>query len=328
MDRGDTIGSRYARQMVLAEIGPEGQELLQRARVLVVGAGGLGSFVLPALAGAGVGKLVIVDHDVVDLSNLHRQPLFRMADIGKPKAEAACAAIHALNPEIACEAVVARLEPDNAEALVARVDLVVDAADSLAVSYILSDHCMAQGRPLVSASVLEQRGYVGAFCAGAPSYRAVFPDMPTVIGSCALNGVFGSAVGVLGSLQAHIALQLLLGHEPSPLGRLVTVDLKSLSFGGFDFSGAEEPAGPPIPFIGRANLRQGDVIIELRDAEEAPQAITADALRILPQNITEAQLPEDRRVVLCCRSGVRAFRAANLLRRRGLRDLALLAAGE
>ncbi|WP_137389339.1 HesA/MoeB/ThiF family protein [Rhodoligotrophos defluvii] len=335
MDRSDQVNPRYARhnpryarQAVLAEIGPAGQQRLAEARVLVVGAGGLGSYVLQALAGAGVGHLAIIDHDRVDLSNLHRQPLFRMNDIGRPKAEAAAEAVRALNPEVESRTSVERLQSDNADRFVEQADLVVDAADSLAVTYILSDACMMQAKPLVSASVLEQRGYVGAFCGGAPSYRAVFPDMPTVIGSCAQNGVFGSAVGVLGSLQAHIVLQLILGHHPSPLGRLVTVDLKSLSFGGFDFSAAEEPTGTPIPFISLANVERADLVVELRDESEAPQPVTAEALRILPADIGSAELPHDRRVVLCCRSGIRAFRAANVLRRRGFDRLAVLAAGE
>ena len=319
---------RYARQIILADVGRDGQQALNRASVLVIGAGGLGSFILPILAGAGIGRLAVVDHDRVELSNLHRQPLFRMDDIGRPKAEAACAALAAYNPEITLVPHVERLEPGNAPALVAQADLVVDAADSLAVTYILSDACRDAGKPLVSASVLEQRGYVGAFCGGAPSYRAVFPDMPTTVGSCALNGVLGSSVGVIGSLEAHIALQLLLKQTPSPLGRLISLDLKTLTFGGFRFLDAAMEEGPGMPFIGHGDVKPDDLVIELRDEEEAPVPVTPTARRILPSGIAAADLPQEGRIVLCCRSGIRAMRAANTLAERGYRRLAVLAAGD
>ncbi|MGF7161405.1 molybdopterin/thiamine biosynthesis adenylyltransferase/rhodanese-related sulfurtransferase [Rhodoligotrophos appendicifer] len=319
--------NRYMRQTVLPEIGTDGQTRLGAANVLVIGAGGLGSHVLPALAGAGVGRLVIVDHDRVEISNLHRQPLFSMADLGAPKALAARDRILGYNPEITVKAHVTALTPETVTDLLADITLVADAADSLAVTYILSDACFAAGVPLVSASVLEQRGYVGAFCGGAPSYRAVFPDMPSSIGSCAENGVMGSAVGTIGSLQAHVALQILLGHAPSPLGRLISLDLKTMSFGGFQFLGAEEPVSTAPGFVSRSQLRPTDLIIELRDEIEAPVPAVAGARRILPADIAGAEFPRDARLVLCCRTGVRAFKAARLLRDRGFGDVTVLAAG-
>ena len=314
---------RYARQTVLPEIGSAGQARLAAARVLVVGAGGLGSPVLATLAGAGTGHLTIVDHDRVEESNLHRQPLYRMGDLGRLKAEAARDAVLAANPTIAVAARPARLGVADAPALVAAADLVLDCADSLAVTYVLSDACYALGKPLVSASVLGLAGYVGAFCGGAPSYRAVFPDMPATVGSCAANGVLGSAVAVLGGLQAHMALQLLLGLAPTPLGRLISVDLRTQSFGGFAFAGAVEPDRPAIPFVGRDALKGDDLVVELRGEAEAPTAITADALRLGPDEL--GQVPAGRRVVLCCASGIRAHRAARRLQARGVPDVAVLA---
>ena len=186
---------RYARQTVLPEVGAAGQARLAAARVLVVGAGGLGSPVLATLAGAGVGQLTVLDHDRVEESNLHRQPLYRMTDIGRSKAEAVREALLAANPAISVDAMPRRLAVAEAPDLIAAADLVLDCADSLAVTYVLSDACRADSKPLVSASVLGLSGYVGAFCGGAPSYRAVFPDMPSTVGSCAANGVLGSAVG-------------------------------------------------------------------------------------------------------------------------------------
>jgi sulfur-carrier protein adenylyltransferase/sulfurtransferase len=314
---------RYARQMVLPEVGPPGQAKLAAARVLVIGAGGLGSPVLTSLAGAGVGHLAIVDHDRVEESNLHRQPLYRMSDLGRPKAEAARDALLAANPTITVVARAARLGVADAPGLVADADLVLDCADSLAATYVLSDACHDQGKPLVSASVLGLSGYAGAFCGGAPSYRAVFPDMPATVGSCAASGVLGSAVSVLGGLQGHMALQILLGLAPSPLGRLVSVDLRTLAFGGFAFLHTMEPDGPAIPFVARHSLAPGDLVVELRGVEEAPHPVTVDALRLSHDQLDA--VPAAKRVVLCCASGIRAYRAARLLAERGVHNVAVLA---
>lgn len=323
------MSDRYARQRVLPEVGEDGQAKLAAASVLVVGVGGLGCPVVATLAGAGIGRLILVDHDRVEGSNLHRQPLFRTADLERLKVEAARDALQAYNPGVAIDAEATRLGPANAERLVGRADLVVDAADRLAVTYMLSDACRDAAKPLVSASVLRQQGYVGAFCGGGPSYRAVFPDMPTTVGSCAATGVLGSAVAVVGSLQAHMALQLLLGLTPSPLGRLVSVDLSRLGFGGFRFDGVPEPIAVAVPFIERAAIEDSDHVIDLRGEDEEPCPVTDAAVRLTSAQIERGQirLPGDRRVVLCCRSGIRAHRAARALQARGFTDLALLALG-
>ncbi len=244
--------NRYARQQILPEVGPDGQARLARSRALVVGAGGLGCPVLQYLVGAGgVGHVTIIDPDQVEETNLHRQPLYRMSDIGAPKVQAARAHLLAANPDVQIDAQHARLTPPaNAPALVAAADVVVDAADSYAVSYTLSDACLAARKPLISASVLGQSGYAGGFCGAAPpSLRAVFPAPPDSAASCATaGGVFGPVVGTLGTFQAQMGLQILLGNDAPPLGRMVSVDFARHGFGGFDFhGGAKEPAtrSPP-----------------------------------------------------------------------------------
>ena len=319
---------RYARQTVLPEVGAAGQERLSAASVLVVGAGGLGCPVLQYLAGAGVGRLIVVDHDRVEETNLHRQPLYTMADIGALKAQACRAILQRFNPGVEVEAVPERLTPQNASALVARADLVVDAADSFAVSYILSDACVAAAKPLVSASVIGMTGYAGAFCGGAPSYRAVFPDVSVDGGTCASVGVLGTAVAVLGSLQAHLALHLLLGLEPTVLGRVVTFDAKRFAFGGFGFEGSPEPEAA-VPFIAAAAVQADDLVVDLRGLDEAPVSPFAGARRLDVDHVEElvTQPPPSRRIVLCCRSGQRSLMAAERLRARGLGNLALVALG-
>lgn len=316
--------TRYARQMQV--IGPDGQARLGRAQVLVVGAGGLAAPLLPQLVGAGVGRITLVDPDLVAESNLHRQTLFRAADLDRPKVSAAANALEGLNPDCRITAVRARLDPANVDDLSDGCDLILDCADSFAASYILSDHAYAAGVPLISASVLGRGGYAGGFCGGAPSLRAVFPDLPARAGSCASDGVLGTAVGVIASLQADMALGLLAGLEPSPLGRIVSYDGARHRFSGFGFADAPEPM-TQVPFIAAADLDPDDLLIDLRSPDEGPPVRPA-MLRVAPSDLGP-DLPHparDGRTVLCCRSGLRAWRAAaGLAGTRG--RLALLATG-
>jgi len=318
--------TRYARQMMLPEVGPKGQERLSHAHVLVIGAGGLGCPVLQYLAGAGVGKITIIDPDVVEESNLHRQPLYHMADIGAPKARAAAAHLRAANPLVTVMSRACALNPDNAPAAIAPTDVVIDAADSFAVSYALSDECLRQGKPLISASALGLTGYVGGFCGGAPSLRAVFPDLPEQAASCATAGVLGPVVGVIGALQAQMALQVLLQMTPSVMGQMLHLDLGNLQTGSFRFDDAPEPDGG-MYFIGRTQVKSGDQIIELRPVEEAPDSALPGALRLNRAQLASAALSPGARVVLSCRTGLRAWAAGRDLQARGFTDIALFAAG-
>ena len=324
------MSDRYARQSILPEVGAEGQARLGAATVVVVGAGGLGCAVLQYLAAAGVGRLTIVDHDRVEESNLHRQPLYRMTDLGRPKVHAARAALVQTNPDVRIDTLEERLTAANAAHLAAAADVVIDAADSFAVTYVLSDACRRANTPLVSASVLGLSGYVGAFCGGAPSYRAVFPDMPRAAGSCAEAGVLGTAVGVMGTLQAHLALALLLKWQPAPLGRLISVDFRTLRLGGFSFAGAREPAGAALAFIAPTEVSVADIVIDLRSLAEVPVSPFPSAVRIGVEALEKAQMsfPTEPRIVLCCRTGVRAWRAARALQSQGHANVALIAMGE
>ena len=318
--------SRYARQMVIPEIGADGQARLAGAQVVVVGAGGLGCPALSYLAGAGVGSIRIVDADMVEASNLHRQPLYSMADIGMPKAEAARRTLAAYNPDIELIAETSRLEPANTASLCHDADIVIDAADSFAVTYTLSDHCLASGQAFMSASVLGFAGYAGGFCgSSAPSVRAVFPDLPHAAANCATAGVSGPAVGVLGSLQAQMALSCLLGLEPSPLGRMISLDLRRFTTSSFSFAGAPEP-NDGFRFVSVEEITDNDLVVDLRSIDEAPSVVRPGARRSTVDGV--AALAGDARAgrtVLCCRSGLRAWNAGLRLQQAGCTDISLIA---
>lgn len=320
--------SRYARQMVMPEIGTDGQARLAAAKVVVIGAGGLGCPVLTYLAGAGVGSIKLFDADVVEESNLHRQPLYSMADIGRPKVDAARRALAAYNPETKILAETVRLEPANAASICRGADLVIDAADSFAVTYTLSDHCLTSGQVFVSASVLGFAGYAGGFCGGlAPSVRAVFPDLPHSAATCASAGVSGPAVGVLGSLQAQMALNCLLGLDPSPLGRMISLDLRRFTTSSFSFAGAPEPEDG-FGFVSVQEITGKDLVVDLRSVDEAPRIVSPGARRSTAEDVTAlAGDARKGRTILCCRSGFRAWNAGLRLQQAGCTDIALIALG-
>jgi molybdopterin/thiamine biosynthesis adenylyltransferase/rhodanese-related sulfurtransferase len=325
------MSDRYSRQTILAEVGNAGQARLRGATVLVVGAGGLGCAVLQYICAAGVGRLTIVDHDCVEESNLHRQPLYCMGDLASPKAQAARTALLEANPDIRVDAVAERLTPANVARLIGTADIVVDAADNFAVTYVLSDECHRVHKALVSASVLGLSGYVGVFCGGAPSYRAVFPEMPPQAGSCAQSGVLGTAAGVMGTLQAHMVVALILELQPSVLGELVSIDFARLRFGRFSFKTAREPAeAAMLPFIAAAEVSDRDIVVDLRSLTEVPNSPFTTALRMGVDAVESEQVrfPRESRIVLCCSTGVRAWRAARALQQKGYPNVALVALGE
>ena len=225
---------RYARHIVLPEIGGPGQQKLKRARVLVVGAGGLGAPVLAYLAAAGVGTLGIVDDDAVSLSNLQRQIIHDTAGVGRAKVESAAQAIARINPHVSVETHRLRLAADNAGDLVAAYDLVVDGTDNLATRHVMADACATAHKPLVAAAISRFDGSVtvlmpyetGADGRPNPSLRDLYPQEPPagMVPSCAEAGVVGALAGVIGTLQAMEAIKLIAGIGEPLVGRLLLYD--------------------------------------------------------------------------------------------------------
>jgi molybdopterin/thiamine biosynthesis adenylyltransferase len=219
---------RYARHIVLHEIGGPGQRRLRAARVLVVGAGGLGSPALLYLAAAGVGTLGIVDDDAVSLSNLQRQVLHATMEIGRPKVESAARALARLNPDVAVEPHALRLDPGSAAELVPRYDLVLDGCDNFPTRYLVNAACVAAGRPLVSAAMSQWEGQIGLFhpAGGGPCYQCLFPEPPDpeLTPTCARAGVIGALPGVMGAMMALEAVKLIAGAGEGLRGWLLIYD--------------------------------------------------------------------------------------------------------
>ena len=214
---------RYARHLVLRELGGPGQQRLKQARVLVVGAGGLGAPAALYLAAAGVGTIGLVDDDTVALSNLQRQVLYAEADVGEPKVQAAAARLQALNGHVRLEPMRLRLGQDNAGEVISGYDLVLDGVDDFATRFQVNAACVAAATPLVSGAVARWSGQVGVF-AGRPCYRCLVPDSPPEAETCAAVGIVGALTGVIGSMMAMEAIKLIVGAGESLVGRLLIYD--------------------------------------------------------------------------------------------------------
>lgn len=230
---------RYARHILLDELGIEGQERLLGSRVLIVGAGGLGSPAAFYLASAGVGKIILADDDVVELSNLQRQILHTTARLGWPKAESGRQMLAELNPEVQVQACVIRLADEQLHDLVAQVDLVLDCTDNFVTRHAINRACVAHGKPLVSGAAIRFDGQISVFDprdANAPCYHCLFPERDGASElSCATTGVLAPLVGIIGSMQAVEAIKVLTGVGSPLVGRLLCLDARSMQWNEVKF---------------------------------------------------------------------------------------------
>ena len=231
MTLSDAELGRYARHIVLPQVGGVGQRKIWQARVAVIGAGGIGSAVIPALAGAGIGQITIIDDDVVELGNLHRQPLFRERDIGYSKADLALQFVHRLNHFVQASPVQERIGADNAARLLADHNLVIDGSDNFATRLAVSDACVALGIPLISAAAVQFQGQVGLF-RSRPCYRCFVGDAFDAddCDTCAELGVLGALTGTVGNFAALLAINSIVGIGDEAAGKLHLFDGEKLSW--------------------------------------------------------------------------------------------------
>lgn len=339
-----TDAARYARQVAVPGVGAEGQAALGRARVLCVGAGGLGAPAALYLAGAGVGTLGFVDDDVVELSNLHRQVIHRTADVGTPKVDSAARAVAALNPEVTVRTHRERLGRDNVVELLRGYDVVLDGSDNFATRYLVSDACALLGIPHVWGAVLADGGQLSVFDATrGPVYRDLYPVMPAPasVPSCAVGGVLGVVPGVLGVAMAAEVLKLLIGHGEPVIGRVLVYDVRTARWDELPL--APHPDRPRITDPAQVGAGLGSEVTarELAAALErraagverfelwdvrTPEEAAEDAIpgaRLVPLDVIldggpAAVAAPGTEVYVHCRSGARSAVAAQTLRDRGL----------
>jgi molybdopterin/thiamine biosynthesis adenylyltransferase/rhodanese-related sulfurtransferase len=329
----------YSRQILLKEIGLQGQAKLSLARVLIVGLGGLGSPVMQYLAGAGVGFLGLIDADVLDASNLHRQPIYALADVGKQKADLARAAIAAINPEVQVETHAANFDADNALELIRRHDIVVDCSDNFRTKYLINDAAVLAQKPAVFASVYQYEGQLQVY-KPEPTHaclRCLWPDAIAdgVVGNCAQAGVLGPVPGAFGTLQALLTLKILLQMGGQLEGELLLLDFMNFSSLKIKASRRAEclaPACVHIQDVARedrdielagvslaAATERGFEIIDIRTAEEVAEHPAA--ARHIPMHELLANpglLGGGRPALLVCATGKRSLATAQALRKRGL----------
>ncbi len=330
------MGERYAKQTILPEIGREGQVALGKARVLCVGAGGLGCAVLPYLAGAGVGKITIIDDDRVDASNLQRQVLFGESNLGELKAIAAARRLANLNPDIRIEARPERLDSGNAKVLFETHDLVIDGSDNFATKYLAGDASVKFGVPLVYGSATGLEAMVSLFLPGSgPCLRCLFPEPPTGwVPNCAEAGVLGPLVGAAGCVQAIEAIKLLAGRPGSGLeslcGRLWVMDGRDLAVRRMAIRRSPDcpvcsgsPAnielqgpGPRVREIGPGEIDRlkQPVLVDVREPREFVEGHIPGAINrpLSALQSGQARLPDAGTCVVYCASGNRSRQAIEL----------------
>ncbi len=356
--------ARYSRHVLLREVGIEGQRRLQRAKVLIVGAGGLGSPIALYLAAAGVGEIGLVDFDRVDISNLQRQILYSTEDVGERKVEAARRRIRAANPHVRVAVHEASLSRENAMEILRPYDVVVDGTDNFATRYLVSDACVLLGKPNVYGSIYRFEGQASVFDArSGPCYRCLYsePPPPGMVPSCGEAGVLGVLPGLIGLVQATETVKLILGLGETLVGRLMLYDALAMrvrelevrkdpncvicgphatqhelidypAFCGTVASG-NEPAGRPeiTPSTLATELRgpEAPMLIDVREPGEGAIA-RIDGARLIPQGeLTECldELTSARSLVLYCKSGERSRDAADLLLNLGFRNVRSLRGG-
>ena len=374
MEGGDTGPSltreelaRYARHLVLPEVGKAGQERLKHARVLLVGAGGLGSPAALYLAAAGVGTLGIVDPDVVDVTNLQRQILHGTGGLGAPKVDSARERLTDVNPHVQLQTGAMRLSSDNALEIFAGFDVVVDGSDNFPTRYLVNDACVLTGKPNVYGSVYRWEGQLSVFAAdGGPCYRCLFrePPPPGLIPNCAEAGVFGALPGVIGAAQAMETVKLLLGVGEPLVGRLQIFDALS-----YRWRELEIRRDPDCPVCGNQPTQTGlidyevfcGVAPEVPVDESAVASVEAHELATVMagdprpflldvrepvewqmMNLAELgavlvpmgevgerleEIPRDRPVVVYCHTGVRSLKVAEALVEEGYEDVRNLEGG-
>jgi adenylyltransferase/sulfurtransferase len=359
--------ARYSRHLIMPEVGMDGQKRLKSASVLLIGAGGLGSPLGLYLAAAGVGRLGLVDFDVVDFSNLQRQVLHGTPDVGRPKLHSAKERLQAINPEVRVDLYETHLKSDNAFQILKPYDIVIDGTDNFPTRYLVNDACVLLGKPNVYGSIFRFDGQASVFYPGrGPCYRCLYPEPPPPgeVPSCAEGGVLGVLPGLIGCIQATEAVKLILGRGEPLIGRLLLYDALQMTFREFkvrrnpkcpicgdaptvkqlidyeQFCGVRGQEAPPPAAQAlsdttvdelKQRLDRGEkvFILDVRNPEEYQiSRIPGSTLIPLPSLPQRfAELNRDQEMVVHCKSGMRSQKAIQFLRQQGFTKLKNLKGG-
>lgn len=327
--------NRYAKQLALPELTDAHQQFLKNTKILMVGAGGLGAAALPYLAGTGIGHITIVDRDVVDITNLHRQTIYKTSDAGKHKATIAADYLKDLNPEITVHAITEKFKPEYAQ----NFDLLLDGSDNFDTKFLLNETSIKTKTPLITAAVEGFGGIAGIFAgfADAPCYGCLHPEIPLDACNCNDAGILGTSAGLAGMYQAHLTLCFLLGLGDVGPGTLLSFDFKNMRVQNLRLpknpeceicahqTGTLRTTPPALKIIPRSELGEC-VIVDVRTDEEVAADPIPGAVHIpmhtIPSRHTE--LPRNKKLALVCAHNVRSAHVARYLQDLGYEDVCVM----
>lgn len=327
--------TRYNRQIILPEVGTSGQEKLLQAKVLIIGAGGLGAAVLPYLVAAGIGEIGIIDDDTVDLTNLQRQVIYKSSSVGKSKVLEAAAMALALNPSLKINALIEKLDAKNAISLFEQYDIMVDATDNLNTKYIINDACCVTNKPFVYGSIYKFEGQVSVFnYKNGPTYRCLFPEETGTSRNCNDAGVMGISVGIIGMFQANEVLKMVLETGEILSGKLLVYNMLNNEQQKFEFSKTDAITIDKLTFENRYTFDENStleilasealeqmhhpevIFLDVRNWDENPKIVIENSIQI-PLDILEKELWKlnvDTAYFAFCQSGIRSKKAVEILR--------------
>ncbi|RKR11813.1 adenylyltransferase/sulfurtransferase [Flavobacterium sp. 90] len=339
---------RYNRQIILPEIGEIGQQKLTKAKVLIIGAGGLGSAVLPYLAAAGVGEIGIVDNDVIEISNLHRQVIYKSSAVGKYKADEAKLMISELNPLVKVQTITERLSAKNAISLFEKYDIIVDATDNIAIKYLINDGCIITNKPMVYGSIFRFQGQVSVFnYHNGPTYRCLYPDENTQSANCEDAGVIGISVGIIGMLQANEVIKMILEIGNVLSGKILVYNILNNDQQKYDFEKNTDIVIDKIVFEEKykevknhveeisvneilSEIDNAEVLfLDVRNEDEVPRINFRNVIQIPLLNLENEieKLDKNQTIYVFCQSGIRSKIAVELLQKHQFRNIKSVVGG-
>lgn len=340
--------SRYNRQIILPEIGETGQHKLLKSKVLIIGAGGLGAAILPYLAAAGVGEIGIADDDVIELSNLQRQVIYKSSAVGKYKVEEAKAMITELNPQVKINAIAEKLSGKNAIELFENYDIIVDATDNLQIKYLINDACLITNKPMVYGSIFRFQGQVSVFnYQNGPTYRCLYPDENSSSANCTDAGVIGISVGIIGMLQANEVIKMILEIGEVLSGKILVYNILNNDQQKYDFEKntsfyldktAFEQKYKTIKNVSDeidavtvlSEIDSGEVLfLDVRNIDELPKINFKNGIQIPLMNLEKEidKLDSSQTIYVYCQSGIRSKVAVELLQKKNFKNIKSISGG-